>query len=610
MEEDQLTRKLAVILHADVVGSTSLVQKNESLAHQRIQNVFKNFSETINSYGGITRELRGDALVAEFKRVSDAVPAALAFQVINGEFNSKLDDDIQPQLRIGISLGEVIIADNTITGAGVVLAQRLEQLAEPGGAVVQGSVSETIPARMPFEFDSLGEQVLKGFDQPVRAFAVKLQPGEELPEPEVRTTPQKADSTTLEIPDKPSIAVLPFNNMSGDPEQEYFSDGITEDIITQLSRFTVLFVIARQSSFAFKSEKVDIKKIGQQLGVQFVVEGSVRKAGNRVRITAQLIDADTGNHIWADRYDRKLEDIFAVQDELTETIAATVGGRITANGWQRVRVPRTNFKAYELVLQGQALHFRVLKEANSQAQEVLARALELDPDNVRAHMMLGAVHLLDFTEEWSEAPESSLEQALHHGKRSVQLDELDGQAHAHFGETLVNLGRLDEARVHYERAITLNPVDIVSRALYSLYFLDIGRANEALEQLSMVARLDPFELSWIPWFRGMAFYLLHRYEESVENLLRGSEPITDIHRWLAASYAQIDKKQEAAEHLKHYLQVTKTERPFFPGWTFEAWKPIWTKEFSYQSYSDHFCEGLEKAWACLPDTSLTVLKND
>jgi adenylate cyclase len=607
MAMDRLSGNLAVILHADIAESTVLVQQDERLAHERIQSTFRVFSETIEKYHGRVRELRGDALLADFERPSDAVTAALSFQADHACYIEQLNDDIRPVARIGIAMGEVIVADSTVTGAAVVLAQRVEQLSEPGGVCITAAIHEALPKRLPFDQENLGEQTLKGFDELVKVYAVRLMPGGVIPEPEALA---QHDIAAAELPDKPSIAVLPFQNMSGDPEQEYFSDGITEDIITQLSRFSVLFVIARQSSFAFKGEKVDIKKIGQQLGVQYVVEGSVRKAGNRVRITAQLIEADTRNHIWADRYDRKLEDIFAVQDELTETIAATVGGRITANGWQRVRVPRTNFKAYELVLQGQALHFRVLKEANSQAQEVLARALEIDPDNVRAHMMLGAVHLLDFAEEWSEAPESSLEQALHHGKRSVQLDELDGQAHAHFGETLVNLGRLDEARVHYERAITLNPVDIVSRALYSLYFLHIGRAKEALEQLSMVARLDPFELSWIPWFRGMAFYLLHRYEESVENLLRGSEPITDIHRWLAASYAQIDKKKEAAEHLNHYLQVAKTEWPFFPGWAFEAWKPTWTEEYSYQSYSDHLCEGLEKAWACLPDTSLTVLEND
>jgi len=263
MEKDRLSRKLAVILHTDVVGSTSLVQKNESLAHERIQAAFHKFSETIKSYGGIAREIRGDALVAEFDRASDAVTAALSYQVMIGEFNSTLDDDIQPKLRIGISLGEVIIAEKTITGAGVVLAQRLEQLAKPGGVVVQGSVSETVPTRMPFKFESLGEQVLKGFDQPVRAFSVSLRPGKELPTSDADVVSQIAGPNDFHIPskfplasyealigerfvipDKPSIAILPFQSMSGDSEQEYFADGMSEDIITALSRVPDLIVIA------------------------------------------------------------------------------------------------------------------------------------------------------------------------------------------------------------------------------------------------------------------------------------------------------------------------------------------------------------------------------
>jgi adenylate cyclase len=606
--DDRLPRKLAVILHADVVDSTLLVQKDESLAHVRIQDAFRRLSQTTSAYGGTAHEIRGDALVAEFARASDAVCAAFAFQAENIEHNVALGDDIRPEIRVGITLGEVVVADGTVTGAGVVLAQRLEQLAEPGGVVVQGTVSETVPTRLPFEFESLGEQTLKGFDRPTRASVARLKPGAEVPEPESTTegfgvvltpTEDVIARPTVELPDKPSIAVLPFTNMSGDPEQEYFSDGLTEDIITQLSRFRSLLVIARYSSFVYKGRSVDAQNVGRELGVAYVVEGSLRRSGERIRVTAQLIEAATGNHVWADRYDRELKDIFAVQDELTETIAATVGGRVTADGWQRVRVARTNVKAYDLVLQGQALHFRVLKKANSQAQAMLGQALELDPDNVRAHMMLGAAHLLDFTAGWSEEPEASLDRALYHGKRSVQLDDLDGQAHAHLGETLLNLGKLDEARVHFQSAITLNPVDIVSRALYSLYFQRIGEAEEAIEQLAVVARLDPFELSWIPWFRGEAFYLLHRYEESIESLLRVSEPISDVNRWLAASCAQADHREEAGERLKHYLQVAETEMPFFPGWTFEDWEPMWRKEYSYQPYSDHLCEGLEKAWACL-----------
>jgi TolB-like protein/class 3 adenylate cyclase len=320
MERDRLSRKLAVILHADVVGSTSLVQKNETLAHERIQAAFHKFSETIHSYGGITCELRGDALVAEFERASDAVTTALVFQSLNREFSSALNDEIQPQLRVGISLGEVVIADNTVTGEGVVLAQRLEQLADTGGIVVQGAVSETVPTRMPFHFESLGEHKLKGFELPVRAFSVSLKPGESVPAPESDVY-SRSESILSNRPSKlhvsseagkPSIAVLPFKNMSGDPEQEYFSDGISEDIVTELARFHDLFVIARHSSFSFKNQALDISDIGQKLGVQYLVEGSIRKSAGRVRITAQLIEVATGSHIWADRYDRELEDIFAV----------------------------------------------------------------------------------------------------------------------------------------------------------------------------------------------------------------------------------------------------------------------------------------------------------
>ncbi|MCH8106451.1 MAG: adenylate/guanylate cyclase domain-containing protein, partial [Proteobacteria bacterium] len=308
MGKDRLTRKLAVILHADVVGSTLLVQKNDVLAHQRIQAVFNNFAETIAAYGGVAREIRGDAIVAEFDRASDAVTAAVAFQAKNEESVKSLDDDIRPLLRIGISLGEVIIADSTITGTGVVLAQRLEQLAESGGVVVQGSVSETVPTRMPFEFENLGEQVLKGFEQPVRAFIARLRVGEELPTPDTDATPKNVEPEILEVPNKPSIAVLSFENLSGDHEQEYFSDGISEDLTTALSRFDWLFVIARNSAFTYKGVAVDVKRVGRELGVRYVLEGSVRRAGDRVRVNAQLIDTETDSDVWAEQFDRKLSE--------------------------------------------------------------------------------------------------------------------------------------------------------------------------------------------------------------------------------------------------------------------------------------------------------------
>jgi class 3 adenylate cyclase len=275
-------RKLAVILHADVVDSTGLVQKNETVAHQKIQEAFQRLSRFITSYGGVAHEIRGDALVAEFARASDSVCAALAFQADSASGNGEFTDNIQCKIRIGISLGEVVIADGTVTGGGVVMAQRLEQLAEPGGVVVQGTVSETVPVRLPFSFTSLGEQILKGFEQPVRAFTAVKTPGGILPEPELKnadpgTSGGSADTDSKPaLPEKnrPSIAVLPFTNMSGDPEQEFFSDGITEDIITEFARFNDLFVIARNSSFVFKNQSVDITEVGHKLGVEYVVEGS------------------------------------------------------------------------------------------------------------------------------------------------------------------------------------------------------------------------------------------------------------------------------------------------------------------------------------------------
>jgi adenylate cyclase len=280
LEKNRLSRKLAVILHADVVGSTKLVQQDETLAHQRIHAAFHQFSDIIKSYGGRSREVRGDALVAEFNRASDAVAAALAFQDSNQEYNKTLGDSIQPILRIGISMGEVIIADDTITGAGVVLAQRLEQLADLGGVVTQGSVVDTVPTRLPFDFKSLGEQALKGFDQPVRAFTVSLQQGQVLPVPEADVesqiershdikAPSKLSSEIyevligepLELPENPSIAVLPFHNISGDPDQDYFADGMSENIITALSQVPNLLVIARNSTLVYKGRAIDVRQV-------------------------------------------------------------------------------------------------------------------------------------------------------------------------------------------------------------------------------------------------------------------------------------------------------------------------------------------------------------
>jgi len=452
-------RKLAVLLHADIVGSTSLVQKNETLAHERIQHIFQQFSITIKSYRGITRELRGDALVAEFDRASDAVAAALIFQVKNGESNAALGDDIQPQLRVGISLGEVIIADNTITGAGVVLAQRLEQLAEAGGVVVQGSVSETVPIRMPFDFENLGEKTLKGFDQTVRAFAARLRQGEELPQPEIQTTPMSTATDSIQVSDKPSIAVLPFANMSNDPEQEYFADGIVEDIITALSHIRQWLVVARNSSFVYKGRNIDIREVSRDLGVRYVLEGSVRKSGNRLRITGQLIDAENGTHIWADKYDGDLADVFELQDKITESVVGAIEPSL-----REAEIARSNRKlpddmdAYDLYLKALPNLYAMRPDRNKEALELLHQAITLDPNYAPALSFLAWGYEQRLVRDWGAYGENDPETAIALAHRAIAADRDDAHVMVTAGFVLVMVARdYEQGLQAIDRANELNP---------------------------------------------------------------------------------------------------------------------------------------------------------
>ncbi len=320
------TRKLAVVLHADVVGSTELVRRNETIAHDRILDTFERLSGTVNAYGGIVHELRGDALLAEFNRASDAVSAALAFQAANAEHNASLEDEIRPEVRVGVSLGEVVVSDGTLTGPDVVLAQRLEQLARPGGVCISQATYQSIPERLPFDYEDLGERPAKGFDKPVRAYAVVARAGETIPEAEPAATISEARPALPNpvwafvgvvflllivvgalwtrpwaprwvLPDKPSIVVLPFTSMSEESEEEHLADGMTDDLITDLSRISGLFVIARNTSFTYKGRAVNVPEMAEELGVRYVLEGSVRRTGGGIRINAQLIDATTGGHL-------------------------------------------------------------------------------------------------------------------------------------------------------------------------------------------------------------------------------------------------------------------------------------------------------------------------
>jgi adenylate cyclase len=492
MDKDQLSRKLAVILHADVVDSTALVRQNETLAHQRIQEAFRRFSETIINYGGVAHEIRGDALVAEFSRASDAVAASVEFQTTNAKHTHKLPDKVRPVIRIGIAMGEVVVADDTVTGEGVVLAQRLEQLSEPGDVVVQGAVSEIVPTRLPFAFESLGEHIVKGFEKPVRAFAVRLEAGAEIPRPDPnyqrRTDVESgAYKPTLDTPDHPSIAVLPFTNMSGDPEQEYFSDGITEDIITALSRISGLLVIARNSTMFYKGQAVDVRKVGQEQGVRYVLEGSVRKGGNRVRITAQLVDTSSGEHLWADRYDRHLTDVFAVQDEITQKITLEMRVKLSDGEQARMWMGGTHaVDAWEKVFRANELKDREIFEDNLEGRRLSEEALKIDP----------------------------------------------------------NYASVEVAR----KAVKLTPNHSENTAMFAVLLTCAGKTEEAVEKFKRAIRLSPKFPAWYLVLLGACYYSMGDQEKAIETLREAvaMEPESAFARvWLACALVEAEQEEEA-----------------------------------------------------------------
>lgn len=583
MVQDRLSGKLAVILHADVAGSTQMVQQDEHLAHERIQNTFQLFSATIKEYSGQVLELRGDALLAEFERPSDAVSATLAFQSRQSEFLSSLNDDLKPEVRVGIAMGEVVVADNTITGAGVVLAQRVEQLAVPSGLCITAAVHEALPNRMPFDQEDLSEQALKGFDELVRVYRVRLNPGESVPSPEpsndLSSSRRKWRSATtaaivlvatlalvfwfkswesadkqlptdkaLPLANKPSIAVLPFDNMSEDPNQEYFSDGIAEDIITDLSQLKNLAVIARNSSFSYRGKSTKVQEIGTDLGVKYLLEGSVRKAGNRIRITIQLVDTSNGHHLWAERYDRELTDVFAVQDEITKQIVSALSIQLTGDEQKQITHNATNsLEAYDLFLQGQGFR-NFSKEDQAQAATTFKKVINLDPSFARAYGALAVVLERQVLAGNSDTPEESKERALELARKAVSIYPHSPHAQWALGYVYMYRQQFDKAVDALEHAILLSPSFADGYALLALIKNNLGQAEEAIELLEKGMILNP-HYSWDYLYNlGRAHYALGHYEQAAEYLLQAlerNETPSHPRLFLVASYVQLGQQDDA-----------------------------------------------------------------
>jgi adenylate cyclase len=583
--------KLAVLLHADIAGSTALVQLDERLAHERIQDAFHRFSDIISQYHGRVRELRGDALLAEFERASDAVTAALALQTNQSKFNAQLNDDIQPSVRVGIAMGEVIIADNTVTGAGVVLAQRVEQLAKPGGVVIQSAAYETIPGRFPFVYTDLGEHEVKGFDKPVRAYSASLKSDTAIPEPEQvdhrfrnslvalasvaiiavgvgllwlkpwesDEVPTSIELKALPLPDKPSIAVLPFDNLSDDVTQEYFVDGMTDDLITDLSQVSGLFVIARNSTFIYKGRAVKVQDVARDLGVNHVLEGSVRRVGDKVRINAQLINAISGHHIWAERFDSELTDVFRLQDEVVKKIVTALKVELTDAEKGGLDKQYTKIiEAYDLFLRGQREFFKFTKEGNRNARNLYLEAVELDPEFARAWANLGWTHARDHQDGWATSPKDSLDSALMFATKGSTLDPSSSQIYWILGQVHLYHREYEQALQATRKAIELSPSNADARILLARILIFSGDPKESVHLIEEAMRINPYYPMQYLMNIGIAYFVDEKYDKAEATLLKAANRNPGAQRvrmWLAATYANAGKIEEAAWEFQELMTL-------------------------------------------------------
>ena len=484
MAGDGIERRLTAILAADVVGYSRLMARDEAGTFARLKTDRGEVIEPkATDYHGRIVKLTGDGTLMEFTSVVDAVSFAVEVQQAIAARNDGVADDRQITYRIGINIGDIIVDGDDIYGDGVNIAARLEGLAAPGGICISAKVHEEVRTKLPVAFEDMGLKTVKNIPAPIHVYGVAD-----------GGRPTAHDASTPALPGKPSVAVLPFTNMSGDPEQEDFSDGITEDIITELSRFRSLFVIARNSSFTFKGRAVDVSDVGQKLGVQYVVEGSIRKAGNRVRITAQLVEAKSGNHIWAERYDRDLEDIFAVQDEIALTISSTLADRVEGDRLEHVKSKdETSFAAYDFILRGRALTWKWNRDDNAKAREMFTKATELSPDNAEAWAWLAQCLAWDFEGWWVEDPEESLELAFQCAFKAVRMNANISQAQASLAYIYLLKRQFDQAIHHFQRALALVPGDAGTISNYGICLMFAGDTNSGLEEIATCDRLSPMD---------------------------------------------------------------------------------------------------------------------
>jgi adenylate cyclase len=585
MTTQEVKRKLVAILSADVKGYSRLMGEDEEWT-LRTLNTYKGvMGSLIQQHRGRVVGTAGDSVLAELDSVVDAVQCAVEIQQVLRAKNALVPENRRMEFRIGINLGDVIEEGDTIYGDGVNIAARLQGLAEAGGICISGSAFEQIENKLPLRYDYLGEHEVKNIVKPVRVYRAQIESEAAARKPlEVASKGKMA----FPLPDKPSIAVLPFVNMSDDPKQEFFSDGMTEEIITALSKSPYLFVIARQSTFAYKGKPVKVKQVSEELGVRYVLEGSVRRSGKEVRITAQLIDAITGYHLWAERYDRELKEIFSLQDEIAFKVMKTVHEKLQPGVYLRILGRGAgNIEAFLKALEARECFYRANKEDNTMARRLFEEAIALDPNYAFVYASIAWTHMADIWFGTSKSAMESLGQAIELGEQAVALNESEAMGHSSLGYFYAFAKQFDKALAHAERGLALDPNSpaILFNSGAAIAFS--GRPEEAIPLLQKAIRLNPFAPAVFFDTLSTAYRMVGRFDEAVEQAKKGvdREPenqytyITLVSACISAG-REAEARTAAAEVLKinpkfsleQYAQIVPIKDRSFTDRTIDALK--------------------------------------